>query len=149
MVSRKNYSSAKIADLINMKVRLPVQVPRRTEQSNDREDSEDSEGEKCEEVGNGVALHAMSKSMSKKIMRQNQNLDLGNYNPYLHDFTNYSGDMFDFDTNIFQAQSVDPSEVLKKSLTRTEENEFKLIERSLKSTADEEETKGGGTSKSK
>jgi len=49
--------------------------------------------------------------------------------------------MFEFDTNIFPTKTQDPAEVAKKSLTRTESAEFKIIEKNLKSIANQEEEK--------
>ena len=49
--------------------------------------------------------------------------------------------MFEFDTNIFPTKTQDASEAMKKSLTRTESSEFKIIEKSLKTIARQEEEK--------
>ena len=48
-----------------------------------------------------------------RILKQNENLDLDKYKPFLHDFTKYSGDMFEFDTNIFPVKTRDAAEVMK------------------------------------
>ena len=50
--------------------------------------------------------------------------------------------MFEMETNLFKTKPQNPMESLKKSLTRTEENEFKLIDKTLKSNARMEEKNG-------
>lgn len=56
-------------------------------------------------------------------MRQNDNLDLNGYKQYIGEFYRFSGDLFEFDSNIFQNKKRDPSEVLEMKMRRSLHNE--------------------------
>ncbi len=42
------------------------------------------------------------RQQSVKILRQNDNLDLSSYKPFIQDFYRFAGHLFDFDSNIFK-----------------------------------------------
>ena len=68
---------------------------------------------------------------SIKILRQNDNLDLDKYKQYIGEFYAYSGDIFEHDSNIFQAKKKDPTEILEMKLRRSLNNENDLVTREL------------------
>tara|TARA_B110000305_G_C19357416_1_gene597619 strand:+ start:417 stop:743 length:327 start_codon:yes stop_codon:yes gene_type:complete len=69
---------------------------------------------------------------SVKILRENDNLDLNTYKPFMQEFYKFSGDMFDFESNIFQAKKKDPTQVKEDTLRRSLKNEYRLAEKELK-----------------
>ena len=69
---------------------------------------------------------------SVKILRENDNLDLNTYKPFMQEFYRFSGDMFDFESNIFQAKKKDPTQILEDKMRRSLKNEYKLAEKDLK-----------------
>lgn len=64
---------------------------------------------------------------SVKILRRNDNLDLKTYKRYIKEFYRYSGDLFEFDDNIFKGVVRDPSEVAEEKLKRSFKNEIRHI----------------------
>ena len=67
-----------------------------------------------------------------KILRENDNLDLNTYKPFMQEFYKFSGDMFEFESNIFQAKKKDPTQVKEDTLRRSLKNEYRLAEKELK-----------------
>lgn len=66
------------------------------------------------------------------ILKENQNLDLSKYNPFLHEFQKYSSSLFDFgDNNIFKPKEKTNDEILKEKLSRSTRNEYQLTEKQL------------------
>ena len=66
------------------------------------------------------------------MLRENNNLDLDSYKPFINDFHKFSGDIFDFDTNIFQEKFKDPAEVIANKLRRSTESEYAITEKYLR-----------------
>lgn len=64
---------------------------------------------------------------SVKILRENNNLDLKTYKPFIKEFYRYSGDMFEFDDNIFKGVVKDPIEVAEEKLKRSLKNEQRHV----------------------
>lgn len=69
---------------------------------------------------------------SVKILRENDNLDLSTYKPFMQEFYKFSGDMFDFESNIFQQKKKDPTQLLEANLRRSLKNEYRLVEKDHK-----------------
>ena len=47
-------------------------------------------------------LSSLMREESVKILRENDNLDLRTYKPFIKEFYRYSGDMFEHDDHIFK-----------------------------------------------
>jgi cysteinyl-tRNA synthetase len=60
---------------------------------------------------------------SVKVLKHHDNLKLEDYKPFIHEFQRFSGDIFDFDNNIFQMKKSDNEAVSK--LKRSTANEYK------------------------
>ena len=75
---------------------------------------------------------SLMREESVKILRENDNLDLNTYKPFMQEFYKFSGDMFDFESNIFQAKKKDPTQMLEANLRRSLKNEYRLAEKDLK-----------------
>lgn len=72
-------------------------------------------------------------------MKQNDNLDLNNYKPFMNEFQKYSSNLFDFgDTNIFKPKEKPNEEILKDRLKRSTKNEYELIQKHFRLKAAED-----------
>lgn len=66
-------------------------------------------------------------------MKENRNLDLSNYNPFLNEFHKYSANLFDFgENNIFKPKEKTTDEILKEKQQRSTKNEYRKTETKLK-----------------
>ena len=67
---------------------------------------------------------------SVKILKEHNNLDLDTYKPFMHEFQKFSGDIFDFENNIFQTKKTEKEPVNR--LKRSTQNEYKFQQDFLK-----------------
>ena len=65
-------------------------------------------------------------------MKNNNNLDLESYKPFIQDFHKYSGELFDFEQNIFPQKFKDPQDVMESKMRRSIKNEYDITEKHLK-----------------
>ena len=69
---------------------------------------------------------------SVKILRENDNLDLKTYKPFIKEFYRNSGHMFEFDDNIFKGVIKDQNEVAEEKLKRSLKNEYRSVSKDPK-----------------
>lgn len=69
----------------------------------------------------------IKKTDSLRILKDNDNLDLSSYKPYIKDFSNFSSHLFDFgEASIFKIAEKNKNEVPDSSPKRTTKREYDL-----------------------
>lgn len=76
---------------------------------------------------------SLCKQASKYIMKQNNNLDLNDYDQFLNEFQKFSSTMFDFgDNSVFKQAEKSNEEKLNDKLKRSTHSEYEKTEKKLK-----------------
>ena len=76
---------------------------------------------------------SLCKQASKHIMKQNNNLDLNDYDQFLGEFQKFSSTMFDFgDNSVFKQAEKSNEEKLADKLKRSTNSEYEKTEKKLK-----------------
>ena len=75
---------------------------------------------------------SLMREESVKILRENDNLDLKTYKPFIKEFYRNSGHMFEFDDNIFKGVIKDQNEVAEEKLKRSLKNEYRSVSKDPK-----------------
>ena len=115
-------------------IKLSVKPPEKASMINDLIKSSQRRNEsplpkKAKDLSHAQIM-SLSRQASILIMKENQNLDLNEYNPFLNEFQKYSANLFDFgDNNIFKPKEKTNDEILKEKLQRSTQNEYKLTEK--------------------
>lgn len=127
-------------------VRLSVQPPENKDRINDLIKSSQRRDEsplRTNEVPMQLSraqLLTLSRQASMLIMKENNNLDLNNYNPFLNEFQKYSSNLFDFgDNNIFKPKEKSHEEIQKERLMRSTQNEYNKTAKQLRMKLKDEE----------
>ena len=76
---------------------------------------------------------SIMREMSTQILKENDNLDLSTYKPFMNEFYKYSSDIFDFEENIFTSNKKAAIDALLASnVKRTTDAEVKTIEKLIR-----------------
>jgi len=74
----------------------------------------------------------MMRDASISIIRNSNNLELHNYDKYISDFHRFSSEIFDHSDHIFPPKRIEPAEVLRLKMFRSEANEYAITKNYLK-----------------
>jgi hypothetical protein len=115
-----------------------VQPPRQGSTINDLSDLEGSESATKIAMLNRLKLSyqeklSLSREASLMILKENDNLDLEKYEPFMNEFQKYSSNLFDFgDNNIFGVQAKTQEEITKAKLKLSTKQEYEKTEKMLR-----------------
>lgn len=118
--------------------KLSVQPPRQGSTINDLSDLEGSESATKIAMLNRLKLSyqeklSLSREASLMILKENDNLDLEKYEPFMNEFQKYSSNLFDFgDNNIFGVQAKTQEEITKAKLKLSTKQEYEKTEKMLR-----------------